>query len=94
MDFYSLRKRNLRLLKPVASSSGRADAGEAGIWHESDFRLWHDSAHRLGAADCRQWGRYRNPRKIGACKKSKEALQSRAKYCVDVIVISNKTEVL
>jgi hypothetical protein len=46
MDFYSLRKRNLRLLKPVASSSGRADAGEAGIWHESDFRLWHDSAHR------------------------------------------------
>jgi len=37
-----------------------------------DARSWHDPAHRLGAPDCRQWGRYRNPRKIGSCKKAKK----------------------
>jgi hypothetical protein len=38
----------------------------------SRVRNWHDSAHRFGAADCRQWGRYRNPIKIGLCKKAKK----------------------
>jgi hypothetical protein len=37
--FYSPPHGNLSLLTPVVASSGRADAGEARIYHGSDFRL-------------------------------------------------------